>query len=120
MRYLSGIHEFIQAMGWMNYLFNLLLTMSVRATWQPRVPAPRSKHLVDAMRGKSSDGNNLHLINFRFRSAADSANLPKELICQIKYFENNNNTNNNNNNNSCDNLDPLSSAFIFQTRPFIV
>ena len=49
--------------------------MSVRATWHPSVPAPRRRHLIPDRRVKSKEGRARHLINFKFKSAADSANL---------------------------------------------
>jgi hypothetical protein len=45
--------------------------MSKRATWQPSVPAPNRRHLVEDKVFKSNDGKARHLISFKFRSAAD-------------------------------------------------
>ncbi len=51
------------------------LTNSARAAKQPRVPAPRRRHLVAETFSRSSDGRILHLISFRLRSMACSARL---------------------------------------------
>lgn len=50
-------------------------TISVRATLQPNVPAPRRRHLVLTTLSRSREGTSLHLISFRFRSTDDSASL---------------------------------------------
>lgn len=52
-------------------------TMRVLATLQPRVPAPRRRHLVLTTLSKSNEGTSLHLISLRFRSTDDSASLQK-------------------------------------------
>mmetsp|Transcript_566 Transcript_566/g.2190 ORF Transcript_566/g.2190 Transcript_566/m.2190 type:complete len:243 (-) Transcript_566:998-1726(-) len=44
-----------------------------RATLQPSVPAPISKHLVLLIFARSSSGSNLHRMSFRFSSAAATA-----------------------------------------------
>lgn len=46
--------------------------MSVLATAHPKVPAPRSKHLVVANNSVFRFGHNLHLINRTFKSTACS------------------------------------------------
>lgn len=51
------------------------LTMSVRATLQPSVPAPSKRHLVDTTLSKSREGTSRQRINFRLRSTDDSASL---------------------------------------------
>lgn len=51
------------------------LTISVLATLQPRVPAPRRRHFVLTTLSRSREGTSLHLISFRFRSTDDSASL---------------------------------------------
>lgn len=63
-------------------IINMLLTKRQRATPQPRVPAPKSKQRVSCISGRSSCGATLHLINFRFRSTADSANLVEKTYSQ--------------------------------------
>ncbi len=55
----------------------ITLTSKHLATLHPSVPAPRSKHFVLAILSKSNSGNKRHLINFKFKSTADSANLNK-------------------------------------------
>lgn len=60
------------------------LTISMRATWQPRVPAPNKRHFVVDNMVKFKDGNTRHLISFRFKSAADIAILYNS----INYFIN--------------------------------
>lgn len=51
------------------------LTMSVLATLQPSVPAPRRRHFVLTTFSRSREGTSLQRINFRFRSTDDSASL---------------------------------------------
>lgn len=51
------------------------LTISVRATWHPSVPAPRRRHLREVKLFKLREGKARHLISFKFKSAADMANL---------------------------------------------
>ncbi len=45
------------------------------AMLHPKVPEPRSKHLVCATLSRFSSGSNRHRISFKLRSTADSANL---------------------------------------------
>ena len=52
-----------------------ILTSRHLATLHPRVPAPRRRHLVSAMAGRSRDGRMRQRISFRFRSTEDSASL---------------------------------------------
>jgi len=52
-----------------------LQTRSVRATEQPRVPEPRSKHRVFFITSRSSWGIKRHFISFRFKCTDVSANL---------------------------------------------
>lgn len=52
-----------------------LLTISMRATWHPSVPAPNRRHLVADKMFKFKEGKARHLISFKFKSAADIANL---------------------------------------------
>jgi len=52
-----------------------LQTNSVRATEQPRVPEPRSKHRVFFITSRSSWGIKRHFISFRFKCTDVSANL---------------------------------------------
>lgn len=52
-----------------------LRTNSVRATEQPRVPEPRSKHRVFFITSRSSWGIKRHFISFRFKCTDVSANL---------------------------------------------
>lgn len=47
----------------------------MRATWHPSVPAPKRRHLVEDNLSKLSEGKARHLISFKFKSAADMANL---------------------------------------------
>lgn len=55
-----------------------MLTISMRATWHPSVPDPRRRHLTADKVFRSSDGKARHLISFKFKSAADMANLQIE------------------------------------------
>mmetsp|Transcript_4443 Transcript_4443/g.13485 ORF Transcript_4443/g.13485 Transcript_4443/m.13485 type:complete len:200 (-) Transcript_4443:829-1428(-) len=45
----------------------------ILATAQPRVPAPRRRHLAPAISSVLRPGRALHFISFRFRSIADEA-----------------------------------------------
>jgi len=56
---------------------NIQRTNNVRATEQPRVPEPRSKHRVFLTKSRSSWGIKRHFISFRFKSTDVSANLKK-------------------------------------------
>mmetsp|Transcript_106411 Transcript_106411/g.300934 ORF Transcript_106411/g.300934 Transcript_106411/m.300934 type:complete len:322 (-) Transcript_106411:269-1234(-) len=47
--------------------------ISVRARWQPSVPAPRSRNRRPRMRSGSSSGSNLHFMSLIFRSTASAA-----------------------------------------------
>lgn len=49
------------------------LTWRILATAQPRVPAPRRRHLAPAISSVLRPGRALHFISFRFRSIADEA-----------------------------------------------
>lgn len=51
----------------------------MRATWHPSVPAPRRRHFMEDKAFKSRDGKARHLISFKFKSAADMANLKREI-----------------------------------------
>ena len=48
---------------------------SVRDTYEPRVPAPSSRHLQFLMASSWTDGATRHFISFKFRSTAWSASL---------------------------------------------
>jgi hypothetical protein len=52
-----------------------ILTMRIRATSQPSVPTPRSRHLTPDNISRSREGKVRHLISFKLSSAADTANL---------------------------------------------
>lgn len=52
-----------------------MLTISIRATWHPSVPAPKRRHLAADKALRFSEGNARHLISFKFKSAAAIANL---------------------------------------------
>lgn len=61
-----------------------LLTIKLRATEQPRVPAPKSKHFNCECFLRSKSGSKRHFISFRFKYTPVSANLAQ--IEQIKSF----------------------------------
>ena len=50
----------------------------MRATWHPSVPAPRRRHFMEDKASKFRDGKARHLISFKFKSAADMANLKRD------------------------------------------
>ena len=56
-------------------MVTVTLTSNPRATLQPRVPAPRRRHLVSLMVSRFRSGMRRQRISFRFRSTADSASL---------------------------------------------
>jgi len=60
-----------------NMIFSTL-TISMRATWHPSVPAPRRRHFMEDKASKFRDGKARHLISFKFKSAADMANLIRD------------------------------------------
>ena len=47
----------------------------MRATWHPRVPAPKRRHFMVDKIFRFRDGKARHRISFKFKSAADIANL---------------------------------------------
>lgn len=47
----------------------------MRGTWQPSVPAPMRRHFTEDSSSKLRDGKARHLISFKLKSDADTANL---------------------------------------------
>ena len=61
----------------------------MRATWHPSVPAPSRRHFIDDKAFKFRDGKARHLISFKFKSAADMANLKIECLKMLSNNWNN-------------------------------
>ena len=57
------------------FSLKIIFTIKHLATLHPKVPAPNKRHFVLEIFSRSSSGRSLHLINFKFRSTADSDNL---------------------------------------------
>jgi hypothetical protein len=51
------------------------VTIKLRATLQPSVPAPNNRQRVEEIFGRSSEGRRRHCINLRFKSTEPLASL---------------------------------------------
>lgn len=67
----------------MNVMCFIPHPIKFRANWHPKVPAPNKSTFLDWTLGMSKVGNNLHFINFIFKSTASLA----KLLSSMKDFK---------------------------------